>query len=50
MTIHINGVETKQTFHPIVIIVNKQKPFYIYLQTAPKYKKSGNITNRKMTS
>ena len=50
MTKHINTAETKQTFHPIVITINKQKTSYNYLQTATVYKKSGNITSRKITN
>ena len=50
MAIYINAPETKQTFYPIAITVNKQNTSCTYLQTAPKYKKSGNTTNHTTKS
>ena len=39
MTIHINAPEIRQTFHSVLITVNKQKTSYTYLQTALEYKR-----------
>ena len=46
----LTTLEPKQSFHLIVIVTNKQKSSYTYLQTAPEYKKSGKTTNRTIKS